>query len=147
MLRNSIRRAVITACVRGSLCVYITVEDLGFLMGGFRCPERFRLRSCAHTRPATHARKTIKRGVPWNPRNPPGSATVLPLASSRAVANPVLNLLMLVRAVEIMVKSHPEHVNVRDQQQCTPLHLAASEGEVEVAKTLLDVVRLLVVFA
>ena len=70
----------------------------------------------------------------------------LSLASVDDVANPVLNLLMLVRAVEIMVKSHPEHVNVRDQQQCTPLHLAASEGEVEVAKTLLDVVRLLVVY-
>ena len=39
-------------------------------MGEFRCPERFRLRSCARTRPATHARKTTKRGVPRNPRNP-----------------------------------------------------------------------------
>ena len=40
------------------------------LKGGFRCPERFLLRSCARTRPATHARKTTKRGVPRNPRNP-----------------------------------------------------------------------------
>ena len=46
------------------------------------------------------------------------------------------------RAVEYMVRSHPEHVDVRDNLQCTPLHIAASEGEVEVAKTLLDVVYL-----
>ena len=45
------------------------------LKGGFRSPERFRLRSCARTRLATHAHKTTKRGVPRNPRNPPGSAT------------------------------------------------------------------------
>ena len=45
-------------------------------------------------------------------------------------------------AVECIVKSHPEHVNVRDNLRCTPLHIAASEGEVEVAKTILDVVRM-----
>ena len=33
------------------------------LKGGFRCPERFRLRSCVYTRPATHAHKTTK--PPW----------------------------------------------------------------------------------
>ena len=30
---------------------------------------------CVRTRLATHARKTTKRGVPQNSRNPPGSAT------------------------------------------------------------------------
>jgi ankyrin repeat protein len=47
-------------------------------------------------------------------------------------------------AVESMVKSHPEHVNVRDQVQCTPLHVAATEGEFEVARTLLEVAECLV---
>jgi E3 ubiquitin-protein ligase mind-bomb len=41
-------------------------------------------------------------------------------------------------AVESIVKSHPEHVNVREQLACTPLHLAATEGEIEVARTLLN---------
>ena len=45
------------------------------LKGGFRCPERFRLCSCTNTRRATHAHKMTKKGVPWNPRNPPRSAT------------------------------------------------------------------------
>lgn len=45
------------------------------------------------------------------------------------------------RAVERIVNSHPEHVNVREQLACTPLHLAANEGEVEVARTLLKIVR------
>ena len=44
------------------------------------------------------------------------------------------------RAVESFVKSHPEHVNVREQIACTPLHLAATEGEIEVAKALLNTV-------
>ena len=44
------------------------------------------------------------------------------------------------RAVESIVKSHPEHVNVREQLACTPLHLAATEGEIEVARTLLNTV-------
>ena len=44
------------------------------------------------------------------------------------------------RAVESIVKKHPEHVNVREQLACTPLHLAASEGELEVARTLLKIV-------
>ena len=51
------------------------VVDLGFWKGGFCCPERFRLRSCAHTRPATHARKTTKRGGSVEPKEPPGSIT------------------------------------------------------------------------
>ena len=46
------------------------------LKGGFRCPERFRLRSCVHTRPATHAHKTTKKGGSAEPKEPPGSATV-----------------------------------------------------------------------
>ena len=37
----------------------------------------------------------------------------------------------------------PEHVNVREQMGCTPLHLAAGEGEFEVAKTLLKNVSLI----
>lgn len=44
------------------------------------------------------------------------------------------------RAVESMVKYHPEHVNVKEQMGCSPLHLAATEGEIEVAKTLLEIV-------
>ena len=44
------------------------------------------------------------------------------------------------RAVEVILKSHPEHVNVREQQGCTPLHIAATEGELEVARTLLRTV-------
>lgn len=44
------------------------------------------------------------------------------------------------RAVESIVNKHPEHVNVREQLACTPLHLAASEGELEVARTLLNIV-------
>ena len=45
-----------------------TVADLGFWLGGFRCPEHFRLHSCARTRPAMHAHKRTKRG---NPQVPP----------------------------------------------------------------------------
>ena len=52
------------------------MADLGFWKGWFCCPRTFWLRSCTCTRPATHACKTIKRGVSRNPRNPPGSATV-----------------------------------------------------------------------
>ena len=44
------------------------------LKGGAAVQERFRLRSCVRTRPATHARKTTKRGVPRNQRNSPESA-------------------------------------------------------------------------
>ena len=57
------------------ICTYITVcvsvADLGFSKEGFRCPERFRLRLCVHMTPAPHARKTTKRGVPWNPLDQP----------------------------------------------------------------------------
>ena len=59
------------------------------LKGGFRCPERFRLRSCMRTRSATHARKTTKRGVPRNPRNPPGFATVLKEAEGLSPYRPL----------------------------------------------------------
>ena len=55
------------------------------LKGGFRCPECFLLRSCAHTWPATHARKT--KGTPA------GSATdesIKLLCMNRASSCPVL---------------------------------------------------------
>lgn len=42
------------------------------------------------------------------------------------------------RAVETILHHHPEHVNVRDGIGCTPLHTAATEGEVAVAKVILE---------
>ena len=42
------------------------------------------------------------------------------------------------RAVETILHHCPEHVNVRDGIGCTPLHLAATEGEIAVAKVILE---------
>ena len=69
-------------------CVLKSMINSGgsrILKGGFRCPECFLLRSCAHTWPATHARKT--KGTPA------GSATdenIKLLCMNRASSCPVL---------------------------------------------------------
>ena len=42
------------------------------------------------------------------------------------------------RAVECIMHTHPEHVNVPDESGSTALHVTAEAGEYEVAKALLE---------
>ena len=64
----------IERCALGVIVLY-TVANLGFWKGGSAVQETFWLHLCICKRPVKHAHKMIKRGVLWNPRNPPGSTT------------------------------------------------------------------------